>query len=138
MLTTAATTATAMVADYRRPPSSRSSKNNSYITDKGGIRHMTNQLIHKSIRHHKGEGFNTSQSTQPQIDSYNIERGERRPGGGESGDATEQDELGLTPEAAPLVAPTLDLRRQCERENREGEIAGERKSEKRESTMIRR
>jgi hypothetical protein len=30
------------------------------------------------------------------------------------------------------------LRRQWEREHQEGEIAGERKSEKRESTMIRR
>jgi hypothetical protein len=70
----------------------------------------SNSSINRFV-HHKGEGFNASQSTQPQIDSYNIEGGERRPGGGESGAAAEQDELGLTPEAAPLATLTPDLRR---------------------------
>jgi hypothetical protein len=54
---------------------------------------------------------------------YNIEGGQGRPGGGESGDPAGQAELDLTPEAAPqcsnaksevvhpVTAPMTDLRR---------------------------
>ena len=65
------TAAITMLASYRHarwlppPPLHQAvhTRNNSYITDKGGgIQHNTNQPIHKSNRFiHHTEGFNTSQ-----------------------------------------------------------------------------